>query len=123
MALSATSQRKRKWLTNEAVVSKKASVMVTISSDALKSYLPTSLNNSAAATAGVTEKSSNDAAVESSNDESSSHVPDYPSKRKIVEPGEITTTAATGADSSGPPIHQFNKQCSRTVIIEVNMHF
>lgn len=102
-ATATTSQRKRKWLTNDASKKTSTSVMVTISSDALKSYLPTSASEIAPP---VVPSSDHSAANGSGEVE-----PGLPAtKRKVVD--------ATTADASSDSV-QFNKQTSRTVIIEV----
>ena len=102
-ATTTTSQRKRKWLTNDASKKTSTSVMVTISSDALKSYLPTSASEIAPP---VVPSSDHSAANGSGEVE-----PGLPAtKRKVVD--------ANTADASSDSV-QFNKQTSRTVIIEV----
>lgn len=86
---------------------KTASVMVTISSDALKSYLPTSLP-----TAAAEAKPANDP-----NDEDGTEGAHLNSKRKVLEPGEIGMVDGLVRNRSRSP--QLGKQNSRTVILEV----
>lgn len=89
-AKSATTQRKRKWITNEsaaAVIAKKAPI-VTISSDTLKSYLPTNPNEN------LSKQMS-----ESGEEEMKRRA----SENQVVDSGSL-----------------LNKQSSRTVILEVS---
>jgi hypothetical protein len=123
-------QRKRKWLSNEStaanLLSSKKSL--TISSDTLKSYLPTSTSTPSGIQSAVIEDKSEDSNEEKSNSSAGSAsgvICNNTNQRKVIEPdnglSDIPTPVplANITSSESQNQRQVVRSSSRTVILEV----
>lgn len=113
---SAKVQKKRKWLGNDATAASLLSTKksMAISSDTLKSYLPTNPNENLSKMMSREDSESADEQMVGSD----GVVVQQASKRKVIEPGELVSMVPDSSTSSANS-QQIQKQSSRTVILEV----
>jgi hypothetical protein len=115
---SAKVQKKRKWLGNDATAASLLSTKksMAISSDTLKSYLPTNPNENLSKMMSREDSESADEQMVGSD----GVVVQQASKRKVIEPGELVSMVPDSSTSSASS-QQIQKQSSRTVILEVGL--